>query len=288
MSNTGVESKQPSSASQSRTRSPSSPAPSSRNKKSRTTTACLPCQKRKSRCDFVTRAGCHRCRQLKVACELTVSESEEREVLEKISGMAQGYAAGPSGVGGSGSITGTSQVHAGTYAPDLGWNNGFGRNPDAYNAYDSNRLAGTSASTLAPPNHLTTPLPGYQHRASVSTGPSSPDDPLVEITNRMSRMESMLSSLVSSSKATPSEATSPSPRSIPALSDPHLEVERGEEAVRLDLESFEARNGPMKGGWTSILGCLVSGQTHGYLDVVEKGIVEQKELERIWTMWVSH
>lgn len=103
----------------------------------------------------------------------------------------------------------------------------------------------------------------------------------------MSRMESMLSSLVSSSKASP-EATIPSPRSIPALSDPHLEAERGEEAVRLDLESFEARNGPMKGGWTSILGCLVSGQTHGYLDIVEKGIVEQKELERIWTMRVSH
>jgi hypothetical protein len=87
-------------------------------------------------------------------------------------------------------------------------------------------------------------LPGFQHRSSVSTVPSS--------------------------------------------ADPHLEVERGEEAVRLDLESFEARNGHVKGGWTSILGCLVSGQTHGYLDVVEKGIVEQKELERIWTMRVSH
>jgi hypothetical protein len=215
-----------------------------------------------------------------------VSESEEREVLEKISGVAQGHAAGPSGGAVPGLLAGTSRVHAGTYAQDLGWNNGFTRHPDTYTSYDSNKHAGPS-STLVPPSHIAPPLPGFQHRSSVSTGPSSADDPLVEITNRMSRMESMLSSLVSSSKTSP-PATSPSPQSIPALSDPHLEVERGEEAVRLDLESFEARNGHVKGGWTSILGCLVSGQTHGYLDVVEKGIVEQKELERIWTMRVPH
>ena len=242
--------------------SSSSSPPSSSNKRSRVTTACLQCQRRKSRCDVILSGGCGRCRQLRTQCSLRASESEERETLAKLGQSSRMYSIG-AGASGQGPAADINQLEGGPYLEESSWNTG-----------------------LVPPNdrhsrHPASVTPDY----IVSSTDAAMNDPLADITNRMSRMESMLSSLVSASSSRMSNSSTP--RSIPALDDPHPEGPRGEETIRANLESVESMNEIAKGGWGSILGCLMGVPANGYLDVVEMGFIDDKEFESVWKLWVQ-
>jgi hypothetical protein len=236
--------------------------------RNRPTTACRPCQKRKSRCDYVLRAGCNRCRTLGTPCDLMTSESEERDALSQLLGVSGG-GGGPS----------TSKIYK-------------AREGEATEstALEGFAVISTTGELPNPQFETTLEIPAESSIKEVTANPAASmkgDLALQEVNQRMSRLENMLQQLIDQqSSSTLIHAAVPG-RTIGSRSVPAGRVgappARREQVLSDTWPKYYSNSNSIKGGWASVFDSIVGRSSqNGYLDPVALGLVDFAEFDHIW------
>jgi hypothetical protein len=223
-------------------------------KRTKTSSACEACQHRKSRCELVTNAGCHRCVTLGTPCSFR--ESSNSDPLEPT--PDRGYSEGPgrtiSAPTPVASSSSTSSVRNGRfYVPQM--------------------------MAPPPPQHQALPPPASPPR-TVQVFSEAGEETLAEIRERMMRMEAMIQTLATR------DSNSGKPRSVPAMAARQDSNRDPAPFCPLELHarwSNFTKSGE-RGGWSAIISNLLGSSKTGFLDPVEMDIVTSSELQSGWRM----